>query len=126
MHHPHKLAPRQGGRSQRLVLVAMTLARVLSLLVCFELSGLHRELTEVLVLSGYVAAHADDCSSEMPHECPPGCAACHCTGGLALPPEPRQSALLDIPLDDRSSHVVPVGRVPAAPHLPGLDRPPRA
>ena len=126
MHHPQELAPRRGGRSQRLVLVAITLARVLSLLVCFELSGLHRELTEVLVLSGYVAEHADDCGSEPAHDCPPGCAACHCTSGLALAPEPRERPPLDIPLDDSSPAVAPVGRVPTAPHLPGLYRPPRS
>lgn len=126
MRHPPKLAPRRGGRSQRLVPVALMLARVLSLLVCFELSGLHRELTEVLVLSGYVTAQADDCSGELPHDCPPGCAACHCSAGVALPPEPRERVTLDVPLEDRGPRITPMNRVPAAPHLPGLYRPPRS
>ncbi|HEY6077350.1 MAG TPA: hypothetical protein VIW29_01010, partial [Polyangiaceae bacterium] len=99
MQRARSLSPRRGRWTQRALLAVAMLARVLSLLVCFELSGLDRDLGELLVLSGQVEAHADDCAGDSPRDCPPGCSACHCNAGCALPPEPRASATLELAPD---------------------------
>jgi hypothetical protein len=116
----------RGSWPQRVLLGAAVLVRVLSLLLSFELSGLGRDLSEVLVLTGQVEAHADDCSGESPHDCPPGCGACHCNAGCALPSEPNSSDAPALPLVTGALSSFDAHGAPLAPPLPGLFRPPRA
>jgi hypothetical protein len=58
-------------------LSCFVLMRVLVLFFFFELSGLTHAALDI-VGAGEETAHSDCEDEEAGHECPPGCAGCHC------------------------------------------------
>jgi hypothetical protein len=95
--------------------------RALSVLALVDLSGLTHAALDIVG-----SEHADDCEE---HECPPGCANCHCWhAGLAAPPLARQEAPQLMPALATASLPPPAydRTQPQAPDTCALYRPPRA
>jgi hypothetical protein len=102
-------------------------ARVISLLVCLQFSGVERGLIEGLVFVQAAQVHCDDCEDDTPDDCPPGCPACHCTSPVLAMPQ-ASLAFESLEFRERSGYLTAADdrRVPAAPYLAGVFRPPRA
>lgn len=106
----------------------MFAARIAFALVCFQISGYGRLVTDLLASAGVIEEHADDCSDEDDERgCPPGCPTCHCMHCVtpALPaPAPSEA----LPPPEPTSVVAFEERAatPAAPDLAHVYRPPRS
>jgi hypothetical protein len=99
----------------------MLVLRALSVLAFVDLSGLAHTALDVASIE-----HTDDCED---HECPPGCANCHCWhAGLAAPPLASSDAPRLVPTRIRADLPPPAydRAQPQAPDTSALYRPPRA
>lgn len=125
----HSLQTRTQGRGSRLLKLVLVLVRVLVIMVTVEVSGAGPALAEVI---SYDDAGDAGCCSDCPiersgKECPPGCPNCHCSHGgvVAMPQRFEDTLARVVPIGEHVETAPHEARVPRAPPLPSVYRPPR-
>jgi hypothetical protein len=114
-------------QKQRLVTRLLLLVRVLTTILCLQLSGAGDGLADLVrSVTCEDVRHQDECPLQGPcQDCPPGCPNCHCANALtSLVPHVGPPTLLGL-----TASLAPPGAAPShaplGPERVSLFRPPR-